>query len=256
MPKTFYSNEADIPADQKGAYVQKNDGKWWLTDLENDHPVVQTKMSLETTQTSLKMQITDLTNQKTVLERKNQELSTKGVPEGYEAVPKDEAELGKAAKAQGLTKEQIPQMKTENEQYKQKEETEKQVKFYEEVAGDESVGMNPAAFAKLALQEKLKIEKVVEKIDGKDSTKYVVVEKDGDGGEKKTNVKDFADKSPAFEPFKASLYEKHESKPNTKFPRQRERETGSTAKTAAERRIEKQNQRLVENEKANNAGAK
>lgn len=255
MPKTFYASEADIPADQKGAYAQKADGKWWLTDLENDHPVVQTKTSLEATQTSLKTTITDLTNQKTELERKNQELSTKGVPDGYKAVPDDVAELGNTAKAEGLTKEQIPTMKKEHAQLKQDEEIRTQTKHYEDVASDESVGMNPAAFSRIALQEKLKIEKVVEKIDGNEVTKFVVVEKDGEG-EKKTNVKDFVEKSAAFQPFKASLFEKVETKPNTKFPRQKERETGSTAKTAAERRIEKQNQRLVENEKANNAGAK
>ncbi len=49
MPKTFYTNESDIPDNLKGAYEAKN-GRYELTKLDDDHPTIVTNKSLTTDQ--------------------------------------------------------------------------------------------------------------------------------------------------------------------------------------------------------------
>jgi hypothetical protein len=208
MPKTFYANETDIPENQKGSYVQKN-GRWELTDLDDEHPTIKTKQSLETTQTELKNQISSLTAEKGNLERERDEAKAKSVPHGFRAVKADVAELGETVKQSGLTKEQFIALKTENDAFKAEKAETEGLKLRQE-AGAFLGYQNTEAFAQLAT--KLPIEKST---DGK----FVV--KDGDV--LKPLTKELVEQHTAFTPFLASL----SAKPSvTPFPESGTPQTG------------------------------
>ena len=49
--KAFYLKKEDIPAGLVDAYVERG-GRWELEELDDDVPIVQTKQSLERTQTT------------------------------------------------------------------------------------------------------------------------------------------------------------------------------------------------------------
>ncbi|HRH45814.1 MAG TPA: hypothetical protein PKY82_29500 [Pyrinomonadaceae bacterium] len=179
MPKSFYLNESDIPADQKGCYENKN-GRWQLTNLESDHPVIATKTSLETTNAQLKTTNDSLTVQVTNLEREKIELSTKSVPHGYRAVPKEVAELGETAKAEGFSKEELPQVKTKLTDLETKEiaRADREIK----TRALKAVGVTDVdGFFELKRSDALKIE--AETVDGKE--KFYVVEETNGVKEKK-----------------------------------------------------------------------
>lgn len=203
MPKTFYTNETDIPADQKGCYELKH-GRWELTMLDNDHPVVVTKTSLETTNRTLKTENTDLTAKVSNLEQEKTELSSKSVPHGYRAVKKEVAEVGEVAIAESLTVDSIKALKTENETLKKTEanRTEREIK----TRALKAVGIeNVDAFFELKASDNLKLE--TETVDGKEKF-FAVIEKDG-VKERKSFDTDFLKNTEGFKSL--SLVGKKES---------------------------------------------
>jgi len=174
MPRTFYANESEIPADQKGCYENKN-GRWELTKLDTDHPVMITKASLESTQTTLKTQNDSLTAQVGNLEREKTELSGKSVPHGYRAVKKEVAELGEIAVAEGLSTASVKTLKAENDQFK----TEKSSSAERELKTRalKAIGIEDVqGFFELKASDNLKIE--TETVDGKEKF-FVILENNG-----------------------------------------------------------------------------
>lgn len=111
MPKTFYTNETDIPADQKGAYVNKN-GRWELSELDAEHPTIIAKTGLETTQKTLRSEIKTLTDQAGELQQKLTVAESKVLSDGMVAVPPAVKELGEAAQVAGLKKTDIAEVST------------------------------------------------------------------------------------------------------------------------------------------------
>jgi len=174
MPRTFYANESDIPENMKGCYEAKN-GRWELTKLDNDHPVITTKTSLETTNNELKTTNVSLTAQVGNLEREKIELSGKSVPHGYRAVKKEVAEVGEVALAEGLTVEAVKNLKTENDRFKSDEASRADRDL--KTRALKAVGINDIdGFFELKASDNLKLE--TETVDGKEKF-FVVTETNG-----------------------------------------------------------------------------
>jgi hypothetical protein len=161
MPKTFYANESDIPENLKGAYEAKN-GRWELTKLDDDHPVLVTNKSLNSEQTRLKGQITTLTTEKDTAEREREEARNKAIPHGFRAVPKEVAELGESVKATGLKSDEIANLKTKVDEY-EKEKTESEKKALKVKALEAAGVTNPTLALSLRQSDDLEFEE----IDGK-----------------------------------------------------------------------------------------
>jgi hypothetical protein len=174
MPRSFYANESEIPADQKGCYEAKN-GRWELTKLDESHPVIVVKTSLETTNTQLKTTNDSLTAQIGNLEREKTEISSKSVPHGYRAVKKEVAELGEAAVAEGLTADSVKTLKTENETLKTEKTSQSERELKTKAL--KAAGINDVdGFFELKASDNLKLE--TEMVDGKEKF-FVVTETNG-----------------------------------------------------------------------------
>lgn len=181
MPKTFYLTKEEIPADQVGCYEAKN-GRYELTKLDDDHPVVSTKKDLETTQTTLKNQISTLQQEKTVAE-------SKILPEGMVAVIPAVKELGEAAQSAGLNKKEIPTLKTKADQAEAKLKEREEADTINAIA-DESK-LNRDAFRDHVKANGLKFETKTEKVDDKDVTTCLVITTDAAGAEVKTSLGEY-----------------------------------------------------------------
>jgi hypothetical protein len=186
MPKTFYANETDIPENLKGAYEAKN-GRWELTKLDDDHPVLATNKSLNTEQGRLKGQITTLTTEKETAERERDDARNKSVPHGFRAVPKEVAELGEAVKAVGLKSEEVADLKTKVDEY-EKEKTDRAKKALKTKAAAAAGITNTDLFFNLKATDGLEFEEV----DGK----FLVIE----GDKKAAFDAEYLKKSEVFSP--------------------------------------------------------
>lgn len=183
MPKTSYPNKEAVPADQIGAYKQDpNSDAWILTDYEDDHPLVVTKKSLEQTQITLKGQITDLQNQVTTA-------NSKALPEGMVAVLPAVKELGETAQGSGLTKKEIPGLKTRADQAEAKLREKEEAETISSIADENEV--NRIAFGEHVKANNLKFETKTEKVDDKDVITRFVVTTDGEGKEVKTSIAEY-----------------------------------------------------------------
>ncbi len=204
MPRTFYANESEIPENLKGAYELKN-GRWELTKLDDDHPVIVVKKSLEKDNGELKTKTDSLTVQVGNLEREKTELSSKSVPHGYRAVKKEVAEIGEIAVAEGLTTESVKTLKTENDKLK----TEKASQSDRELKTKalKAAGINDVdGFFELKASDNLKIE--VETVDGKE--KFFVVTEANGVKEKKVFDTDYLKNTDGFKNSFESLTKKKE----------------------------------------------
>ncbi len=196
MPKSFYQNETDIPADQKGAYVSKN-GRWELTDLDSDHPTIANKTELETTQRSLKGQITTLTNQANDLQQKLTIAETKNLPQGMVAVAPEIKELGEAAKQAEIDKDEMPTLKTAKADLEKEINSLKGEKVFDEAA--DALGWKRAEFKRLAKDLNIVAEDVK---DGDETVKkFFVAGKDSDNKETKIELPEDEN----FKPFLSVL---------------------------------------------------
>lgn len=121
MLKNEYTNQADIPEGQRGAYVQKGD-KWVLDDLENTHPLVVNSRTLKTEKQHAE---TARANAERERDDAKDALSKVNVLQpGQRAVPKADAELVEVVKAEGVTTPDVFRaLKTEHGTYKTKAET-------------------------------------------------------------------------------------------------------------------------------------
>lgn len=138
MLNTKYVKLEDIPADKRGAYVEK-DGGYVLDELATDHPVVVNEKSLKSEKTAALARATSLQNQVT-------ELSTKTVPEGHVVVPVADKQLLDAVKPLG-TLEEIKSKVIEFPTLKEKAEA---VEREQKLTGVAQVlGYNPTVFSKL-----------------------------------------------------------------------------------------------------------
>ncbi|HRH40397.1 MAG TPA: hypothetical protein PKY82_02045 [Pyrinomonadaceae bacterium] len=181
MPKTSYNTKEEIPADQVGCYTERN-GKWVLTDLENDHPVIITKTELETTQTGLKTTISDLQTRVAVAESKT-------LQDGMVPVSPIVKKLGEAAQTAGLTDKEIPTLKTRADQAEAKLKEREESELISTIADE--TGKNRIAFAEHVKANGLKFETKTEKVDDKDVTTRLVVTTDADGKEVKTSITEY-----------------------------------------------------------------
>lgn len=181
--------DSEPPDNLKGAYVQK-DGAWFLDDLSDEHPLVMTNKSLNTEQGKLKTQIDSLQATHGNLERERDEYKTKAIPHGYRAVSKEIAELGEMVKQNGLTKDEIPNLKSDLDSFRNKEAQAAKVAVYRKAA--QFLGYtNEDAFARLANELE------IAETDGKFTVRV--------GDEQKELTKEFIESTDTFKPFISSL---------------------------------------------------
>lgn len=186
MLESFYSKKEDIPADKRGAYVEKN-GRWEVDEYAPSHPLVAKKDEFKAKYAVLKPEFDRLQREKTTLE-------TKTIPDGKVAADPDIVELGETAKSHGLSKKEIPTLKTDVEKYKGEVETIKTTEIARKVAA--AAGKNPEAWAEHVTAKALKFKEVTTKDDkGNDVTSFMVVTS-GDGDkEVETPLRDYVDKN-------------------------------------------------------------
>jgi len=202
MPKLlpFYPNADAVPADLKGAYAKAADSeKYVLIELDDDVPIVQTKKSLEATQTTLKEDARKANDRAVRAE-------AKAMPDGKIAVDPDVEELGNAAKAAGLKTADISTFKTKADEFQGKID-ELQGKLdageYDKTLASvaEDHGLNNK-FVKLAQEKNLKFESRTEKGEGdEEATVWDVVVDKGEGKTEKQFVGDFIEKDAFFSEF-------------------------------------------------------
>jgi len=199
MPKLkfFYPNKEAIPAGLVDAYEEKN-GRWELIDLEDSHPLVQNKVSLEATQTTLKEDARKA-NERAV------RAEAKAMPDGKIAVDPEIETLGSAAKAANLSATDLTNFKAKAEEQEGKV-AELQGKLdavaYERTLASvaEDHGLNNK-FLKLAKEKGLKFESRKEKgDDGEEATVWDVLQ-EKDGKTEKQFVGDFLEKDEFFSEF-------------------------------------------------------
>lgn len=181
MPKTFYLTRDEIPNDQAGCYEAGN-GRWELTKLDDDHPVVVTKKELETTQGNLKTQIQTLRQEKAIIENKS-------LPEGMVAAALEVKELGEAAQSAGLTKKEIPTLKTRADQAEAKLKERDELDLINRIADE--TGRNRIAFAEHVKANNLKFETETESLDGENVSSLFVITTDNEGKEGKISLSEY-----------------------------------------------------------------
>jgi hypothetical protein len=189
--KPFYPSEDKVPAGLKDAYVKDaNSDRYIVIELDDEVPVVKTKLSLEETQKVLKGDLQKANDAKTRAEA-NQ------LPSGKVAVDPEIETLGNAAKTAELKVEEIPTLKTKADDLQKVIDEGKAEKLIDEVA--KANGMNEK-FVELAKDKKLKFENKTEKIDDEDIVvTYVVKEKDGTT--EKQKLGEFLEKDSFFSKF-------------------------------------------------------
>jgi chromosome segregation ATPase len=226
MPKTFYTNEAEIPENLKGAYELKN-GRYELTALEDDHPVLSTNKSLTNEQARLKREREAAQAERDNLKAEIEELKTKPhVPAGQRLVPKEIAELGEAAKQAGITKDEAPQLKTKLIDYERKEQQATRDTARAKAAA--ASGFNADKFNKLAAREDFEVESEKATENGKEIEKFYAVTKDAAGNPVKTAFAEFVEQHDVFGAVLDSLKETGEQrKAHTPFPRRETPATGN-----------------------------
>lgn len=190
--KTYYSAEADIPENLKGAYVKKN-GRYELDNLSDDHPTIETKKSLETTQSELKA---------TIGEQKQQiaRLESGSLPDGKVAVEPEIEKLGLAAKKAELKPADIPTLKTKADELQTKLDSTLTGLVLTDAA--EAKGFNHR-FKKMFAEKGVKLEKTGEG----EKTDFEVVNADGT----KQKLDEFLEKDEYFKDFADTF--KSEAKP-------------------------------------------
>lgn len=170
------------PADNlKGAYVQKG-GEWILDSLADDHPLLahnktllQEKAAVETERDAYKASVGNL-------EREVSEARAKTVPHGCRAVSVEIADLGSAAKASGISKDELSTLKTRIETFEREkaEATENEIRAL--VA--DSLGLRRETFSEHAAAKGLKFAERREKVDGKDVSYFVLLNENGSEAER------------------------------------------------------------------------
>lgn len=128
------------------------------------------------------------------------------IPSGQKLVAEDVAELGEAAKAAELTKDEMPTLKTAKADLQGKIDTFEGEKVIGEIALAKNLNNRWQVMAK---DKNLKFEKTTEKVDGKDAFDYVVLNADGT----KTKVEDFNKTDGYFKEFAETFKQEKNSKP-------------------------------------------
>lgn len=116
------------------------------------------------------------------------------IPTGHKVVAQDVAELGEAAKAAEISKDELPTLKGAKADLQSKIDAFEGEKVISDVA--QSLGFNNR-FAAMAKDKNLKFEKTTEKVDGKDVDVWNVVGSDNS----KTKVGDFIKQDAYFKEF-------------------------------------------------------
>lgn len=206
MPlKTYYTAEADIPENLKGAYVAR-DGKWILDKLETDHPTI---VALE----EIKQKHSTLTTQNAELMQDKTRLEAGKLPDGKVAVDPEIEKLGNAAKSAGLKQTELSTLKSDYASLKDELEKDRRASRAEKAA--KAAGLNDK-FALMAKDKGLDFEiaKEGEGDDAKD-VPYVL----GEGGAK-TKVEDFIAKDDFFSRFADTFKDEQSSPPQKKWGEQ------------------------------------
>ncbi|MET0754051.1 MAG: hypothetical protein ABWZ66_11785 [Pyrinomonadaceae bacterium] len=218
--KPFYLKKEDVPAGLVDAYEEKN-GRWELIELDDEVPVVKTKLSLEETQRVLKEDLRKANEAKTRAE-------VSQLPAGKVAVDPEIETLGNAAKAAELKAEDIPGLKTKADELQEVIDDGKDEKLIDEVA--KANGLNEK-FVELAKDKKLKFEKKVEKDEEQKDVDvwYHVGEKDGKP--ENTKLDDFFEKDEFFSKFADTFTDSGEGENGTGGRKWVKQESGKDGKT-------------------------
>jgi hypothetical protein len=190
--KPFYPSEDKVPADLKGAYAKDaNSDRYILIELDDDVPIVQTKLSLETTQTTLKEEVRKANEKITRLE-------TTQLPAGKIAVDPEIETLGNAAKAAELKAEDIPALKTKADDLQKQIDQTNYEKTIQEVATANELNDK---FVELAKDKNLKFEKKTEKDEEKNDVDVWYVTQEKDGNKETIALDKFFENDPFFSKF-------------------------------------------------------
>jgi hypothetical protein len=187
MLKQKYEREDQIPENMKGAYVADSSGVWVLDELDAEHPVVKKNSELVGENTRYKSLNTRLQNEKTQMESKT-------LPEGYIAVKSEDAPLIEQVKALNIPLKDVPNLKAENERFKQQELEQNALSL--RLGAAAKLGYSADAFARLS-----KDLEIVQEGDNH----FVNVRNDKGEIEKKPLTKEFVESSDTFKPFLSSL---------------------------------------------------
>lgn len=215
MPKSFYTNESDIPEALKSDYKFDSDKGKWVLQLESDHPTVVKNNELLAQHSTDKGQITRLSNDVAVLK-------TKSIPDGHVVVKAEEAELLNQVKELGDIKE----VKTKLEEHgplKQKVEAGEKATLFSEAA--KAAGYNEQAFRELAEAKNLTPILRDAQVDGNTVKQAYVKVKDAGGNEVEKLLPDYVKESlsvwlPSLQAKQEDTQTHQQGQPQITFPRQ------------------------------------
>ena len=193
MLKPSYDREDQIPENLKGAYVADASGVFVLDKLDAEHPVVKKNAELARENTAFRGTNTKLANEKAQLEARS-------IPEGYVAVKAEDAPIIEKLKATGVSLEELPTLKNENDEFKRAKAEAESLNVRCKAA--ERLGYNQDAFAALA--------KNLDIVSEGDKD-FVNVKNDKGEIEKKPLTKEFVEASETFQPFMTSLTQQPKS---------------------------------------------
>lgn len=196
MALKTYKKQDDIPEALREFY--KQDGKLWVPDLDDSHPLIAANRSLEQDKGVVEAKVTKLQSDlDTALDAAKNNTS---VPRGQALVAKADAELLEKVKAHG-TADEIAAKLTEHSTLKESETKRKRDDNLRLVAG--KLGFNPEAFIRLPNLPEFQIK------GSGDKEQVVALVKDGENTVEKPAA-EFMEASADHAPFLPALKAKSE----------------------------------------------
>jgi hypothetical protein len=188
--RIIFDSKREIP-DHLQSQAEEKDGKFEL----DGSGVINKNKELLADNSTLRQTNLDLTADKEAAEASAKDWKGKAkLPAGHKVVSEDVAELGEAAKAAELQKDELPTLKTAKVDLQKQIDEFQGEKTLDEVA--KANGYN-ARFIKLAREKGLKFEKATEKVNGTDTDVWNVLDAEG----KKSKVSDFVTTDDYFKDF-------------------------------------------------------
>lgn len=200
MLKTSYDREDLVPENLKGAYVADASGKYVLDQLDAEHPIVRKNTEIVQEKTRAVANATKLADEKAVLEARS-------IPEGHIAVKAEDASIIEKFKATGVSLDELPNLKSENESFKAEKSAADGLRIRK--AAGKKLGFNEEKFAVLAKDMQI----------AEDGENFVVVSGSNGTTEKKPLTKELIESSDVFKPFIDSLTTTPQNPGNQHEPR-------------------------------------
>ena len=235
MLKRLYTNEADIPAEYKSQYVQK-EGKWVLDveGFDNVDSVLEKNRELLTQHNTDKAALSSMQGQLTKANNEKAELASKSVPDGHVVVPVAEKAYIDKLKPLGAPEEIVTKV-TEHPTLKEKAQATERAEKLTGIA--ETLGFNAAAFAQLPgmpgpeafeIRDKTENGQPVKNSKG-EIEKVVIVRLTENGQQVEKNFLDHFYATPSLKLWEPSLKATPAQPPGRTLPPQRPGETGGDA---------------------------